>query len=261
MEDCATGRVDFGFTATDYGRYRAGFPEALFERLHDIGVAAPRHRVLDLGTGTGSLARGLARRGCRVTALDPAQALLVEALRLAMSDGVALRVIRARAERCPARDRSFDVVSAGQCWHWFDTEEVLRECRRMLRPRGWLVLCSFDWLPLPGSVVEATEQLILRHNPGWSLAGGNGVHPEYLSDTAGAGFEDVQPFSFDSCVPYTHDGWRGRIRASAGVGASLAPERVRAFDEELRLLLERSYPEQPMQVPHRTFAVTARQRP
>jgi len=25
--------VDFGKTATDYGRHRAGFPEAFFERL------------------------------------------------------------------------------------------------------------------------------------------------------------------------------------------------------------------------------------
>src|SRR5918996_1531463 len=33
---------------------------------------------------------------------------------------------------------------------------------------------------------------------------------------------------FDLEVPYSHEAWRGRIRASAGVGASLSPEGVAA---------------------------------
>jgi hypothetical protein len=39
-----------------------------------------------------------------------------------------------------------------------------------------IVICHFDWLPLPGNVVEATEQRILAHNPGWGLAGENGTY-------------------------------------------------------------------------------------
>jgi hypothetical protein len=46
-------RIDFGRTAADYGRYRAGFPEALFDRLSRWGIGRPLQRVLDLGTGTG----------------------------------------------------------------------------------------------------------------------------------------------------------------------------------------------------------------
>ncbi|HEY9156668.1 hypothetical protein [Candidatus Binatus sp.] len=48
--------------------------------------------------------------------------------------------------------------------------------------------------------------------------------------------------------------WRGRIRASAGVGASLAPEGVAAFDDELRAMLAERYPDDPMRVMHRVFA-------
>src|SRR5215213_4575476 len=64
--------IDFGKTAQDYGRYRHGFPAALFDRLAAFDVGLPGQRVLDLGTGTGTLARGFARRGCTVTGLDPA---------------------------------------------------------------------------------------------------------------------------------------------------------------------------------------------
>jgi 2-polyprenyl-3-methyl-5-hydroxy-6-metoxy-1,4-benzoquinol methylase len=62
--------IDFGRTAADYGRHRAGFPPALFERLEAMGVLRAGMRALDLGTGTGTLARGVAQRGCAVTGLD-----------------------------------------------------------------------------------------------------------------------------------------------------------------------------------------------
>ena len=55
--------ADFGKTADDYARHRAGYPDWLFERLMRRGLARPGMRALDLATGTGYLARGLAQRG------------------------------------------------------------------------------------------------------------------------------------------------------------------------------------------------------
>jgi SAM-dependent methyltransferase len=250
--------IDFGKTAGDYSRYRAGFPDALFDRLAACGAGIAGQRVLDLGTGTGTLARGFARRGCEVTGLDPSVALLDAAAELDREVGVYVRYVTASAERTGLADASFDVVSAGQCWHWFDRPRAAHEVRRLLVPRGWLVIAHFDWLPLPGNVVTATEQLIERHNPAWPLGGGLGIYPAWLHDVAVAGFSDIESFSFDVAVPYTHAAWRGRIRASAGVAASLPPERVRTFDDDLRALLAAQFPREPLQVPHRVFAVVCR---
>jgi len=250
--------IDFGKTASDYGRFRAGFPDAFYERLRGFGVGLVRQRVLDLGTGTGTLARGFALRGCQVTGLDPSPALIAEARRLDREAGVATRYVIARAEATGFVTAGFDAVSAGQCWHWFDRARAAVETRRVLIPAGRLVVAYFDWIPLPGNLVEATERLIEKHNPDWKLGGLNGIHGGFLRDVAAAGFRDIETFSFDEQTPYSHEAWRGRIRASAGVGASLRPELVARFDAELKAMLARDFPQDPMGVHHRIFAIISR---
>jgi len=247
-------RVDFGRTAADYGRHRAGFPEEFFERLRATGVVVGGRRALDLGTGTGTVARGLALSGMQVTALDRSAALLTEAARLDQEAGLSIRYLHASAEETGLPPSSFELVTAGQCWHWFDRRRAAVEARRVLISGGRIVVAHFDWIPLPGNMVEATEKLIEEHNPKWKLGGGTGIHPRWLGDLAAAGFRDLETFSFDLEVPYTHDAWRGRIRASAGVGASLSVEKVAAFDTELARLLRERFPAQPMAVLHRVWA-------
>lgn len=252
--------VDFGKTAGDYGRYRAGFPDAFFERLSGFGIGEGGQSILDLGTGTGTVARGLALCGCEVTALDPSEKLLDEAKRLDQEAGVSIKYLTSTAEDTGLPSSTFEVVTAGQCWHWFDRELAALEALRILKPGGWLVIAHFDWIPLHGNVVEATERLIERHNPDWKFGGGTGLYPAWLAEAAGAGFVDIETFSFDILVPYSHEAWRGRIRASAGVAASLKPESVQSFDAELQDLLRDRFPEDPLEVPHRIFAVICRRK-
>ena len=110
---------------------------------------------------------------------------------------------------------------------------------------------------MAGNPVEATEKLILHHNPAWKLAGGNGIYPQWPQDLGEAVYREIETFSYDLSVPYSHIDWRGRIRASAGVGPNLSSEQVLAFDAELEALLSEGFPEPILKVPHRIYAVIA----
>jgi SAM-dependent methyltransferase len=248
------GTVQFGKTASDYARHRAGFPDAFFDRLAAMAVVRPGMRALDLGTGTGSVARGLATRGCVVTGLDKSSEMMAQAAVIDGEAGVSIRYVEAAAEATGLDTGSFDIVTAGQCWHWFDRARAAEEARRVLVSGGRLVIAHFDWVPLPGNVARVTEELIERFNPEWKFGNQLGLYPVWLRDMGIAGFGDIETVSFDVNVMYSHEAWRGRVRASAGVGATLSPEKVQAFDEELRRVLMDGFPVDPVPVLHRVWA-------
>ena len=56
-------------------------------------------------------------------------------------------------------------------------------------------------------------------------------------------------------MPFTHESWRGRLRACNGVFV-MPPAKLAAFDADLAALLVEQYPE-PLSVPHRIYGIVA----
>ena len=258
MSDAKFFTADFGKTAADYARYRAGYPDWLFERLMRRGLVRPGMRALDLATGTGYLARGLAQRGLTVTGLDVSADMVAAAKGLDEAQGLAIDYVVGRAEETRLPAASFDLVTAATCWHWFDRARAVQEVLRLLKPGGWLVICSLDWLPLGDNLVARTEAIVQRHNPEWPYGGLDGMQRHAVRDVRSGGFQSVETFSVDIEIAYSHEGWRGRMRASAPISGSLGAEQVQAFDAELATMLARDFAREPLQATHCLFAVFGR---
>jgi SAM-dependent methyltransferase len=246
---------DWNRTAQDYARHRAGFPDWFYDRLAERSLFHKNARILDLGTGTGDLARGFARRGCAVTAIDIAPAMMDQARLLDDAAGISIRYAVVPAEATGQPAGVFDLITAGTCWHWLDKKKVAAEAARLLKPGGHLLIANLLWLPLAGNVVAATEALILAHNPSWNLGGWEGHGASELRDLIDGGFTARENTSVDFDIPYSPAAWRGRIRASTGISASLGPDEVSRFDSELAALLAADFPDDPIQVPHRLIAI------
>ncbi len=254
MKHSPIEQADFGKTATDYLTYRAGFPKSVFEKLISMGIGTGNQVMVDIGTGTGTLARGFAAAGNRVTGIDPSESMLNAAREI---DSGQTNYVLGTAEATGLADNFADVVAAGQCWHWFEPPAACNEIRRILKPGGQLVIAHYDWLPLKGNLVRETEKLIETHNPAWKGGNGVGVNPRIFRDVHEGGFENITSLTWDEPAVYSQEGWRGRIRASAGVSASLSEEEVKKFDEELMQLIKTRFDEEPLVVPHRVFILTA----
>jgi hypothetical protein len=104
-----------------------------------------------------------------------------------------------------------------------------------------LVTTHFSWLPRADAVARASEALVLRFNPDWQGADWSGRIPAEPAWSQGRARVQAMVW-FDADVPFTHASWRGRVRACRGVGATLAPAQVEAFDRALAAWLDANVP-------------------
>ncbi len=168
--------------AGDYrpvGRLIEPAARTLVERA---GVA-PGHRVLDVATGSGSVAVAAAEAGAEVVGVDITDAWFPEARRRAAAAGVHVDLLLGDAEELPVDDASFDLVlsSFGAIFaprHHLVAAEVVRVCR----PGGDI---GFTAWPPDGAndAVFSTLLSFLPPPPGFaspSTAWGDPTHVERL---------------------------------------------------------------------------------
>jgi len=118
----------FTSTVDAYRRWRPSYPEAFLRWVRSLARGA---RCVDLGSGTGILARQLTEEGFTVTGVEPNDAMRTAAV----EDGGAT-FVSGTAEATGLADGVADLVTGGQAFHWFDLDRALPEIDRILAPAG-----------------------------------------------------------------------------------------------------------------------------
>jgi len=109
------------------------------KRVVELILEVNPEKVLDLATGTGDVARLLKRKAphLEITGLDSSSKML-EIAEKRLKDG---EFIVGDAHNLPFYDRSFDAITVAFGFRNFsDRRRVLRECRRVLKRKGRLVI-------------------------------------------------------------------------------------------------------------------------
>lgn len=129
----------FSSRAADYLDSRPAYPPGILDILATGCGLRPKHRVADVGAGTGILTAMLLRNGNAVVAVEPNDAMRA-VLERSCSSHPLLEVAGTTAEATGLPASSVDLVTVAQAFHWFDAERVRREFSRILRPGGCVAL-------------------------------------------------------------------------------------------------------------------------
>lgn len=124
-----------------YASFFGAVTGKLVEPLLDLAQVGPGTRVLDVATGPGYMAAQAARRGAIACGVDVAEAMVARAR--AAHPGVEFR--QADAQSLPFEDGAFDAVLANfGLPHFGRPELAVAEGARVLAPKGWLALTTWD---------------------------------------------------------------------------------------------------------------------
>ncbi len=126
----------FSTQAATYAAARPTYPEALFSFL--AAQSPAMETALDVATGNGQAALGLAPHFTRVIACDASQAQIDKAQ---PADNVTYHC--AGADALPVEDGSIDLITVAQALHWFPLDEFYAEVRRVLKPGGLIAAISY----------------------------------------------------------------------------------------------------------------------
>lgn len=223
---------DWGRASEDYAKYRDIYPEAFYEKLAELSLGIKGQKALDIGTGTGVIPRNMYGYGADWTGVDLSENQIAYADKLSREAGLNICYQAVAAEEMDFPDESFDVVTACQCFGYFDQEVILPNIYRMLKKDGHFAVLFMAWLPEESEIARTSEELVLKYNPSWT-----GAHmTRYSLDVppwCGELFEPVHMLTFDQPVTFTRESWHGRIKACRGIGASsLSQEEIAAWEQE-----------------------------
>ena len=172
-----------------------------YRKIADRGLCVSGQKVLDLGTGTGVLPRNMYRYGAEWTGTDISPEQIEQAKILSERQGKQITYYAVSAEDADFPDGIFDVITACQCFWYFDHRKVSPELARMLKDDGRLVILYMAWLPFEDRIAGASEKLVLKYSPDWSGAHET-RHPIGIPDPVLEYFELEEHEEYDLMVPF-----------------------------------------------------------
>lgn len=243
-KDIDAGKAfDWGKTSEDYARYRDIYPQIFYNKIAERNLCINGQRVLDLGTGTGVLPRNMYHFGAEWTGTDISENQIAQAKRLSEEANINIQYQAVSAEDLDFPEDTFDVVTACQCFWYFDPEIIVPKLSKILKKEGSLLLLYMAWLPFEDNIAGESEALILKYNPKWTGAGET-IHPITVPERVTQTFYPVYHEEYEIGIPFTKETWHGRMKACRGVGASLTAEEVAGWEAEHKGLLDEIAPEE-----------------
>ena len=233
----------FDRAAELYQRARPEYPVELYDRLLAVTGLAPPARLLEVGPATGKATLPLARRGFRITGIEPGPALAAVARR--QLAGFDVDIVEQRFEDWDPGGARFDLVYSATAWHWVDPDVRYQRAAAALRPGGHLALWEavhvFPRMATRSSTTcsSSTTRSTSAGRTTWHCRGPQELAPITEEIEASGLFEVVDVVQYDWEKTYDADGYIDLLNTFSGHIAMEGWQRDRLYGELRRLLAER----------------------
>ncbi len=212
MSDGTDPTLRFTTRVSDYVKFRPGYPVGVLDVLRNRMELALGKTVADIGCGTGIFSKFLLETGCTVIGVEPNAAMLSAAVEMLRGEKN-FRAVAGKAEATTLADKSVELITAAQAFHWFDRPAFREECVRILRPGGYLALIWND-RKLEGSLfLEAYEKLLIDFGVDYMAVRHNNIDENELSRFFGP--VEMDKATFPSEQSFDYDSLLGRLMSSS----------------------------------------------
>lgn len=216
-------------TARAYAQGRPYFHPLVIEQVKEkLALRDPLELAVDVACGTGLSSLALLAVANRVIATDSSQEMLSQAPE---DERVSYRL--APAESLPLADSSVELITVSSAFHWFQRGAFLREARRVLHARGWLIIYEnfFEGRQHPNPAFVRWLESYYKAHP----APARDRAPFTDEDAQKAGFDVFERVTYENTWSFGLHGFVAYLLSQSNAVAAV--ERGQYSSEELTLRL------------------------
>jgi ubiquinone/menaquinone biosynthesis C-methylase UbiE len=223
----------FSDRVENYVKFRPSYPIELVELLASEVDDADKKTCADIGSGTGILTKLLLSQFKKVFAVEPNLEMRSYAEKT-LAQYPNFFSMNSDAEKTMLPSDSIDLVTVAQAFHWFDRQKFLLECRRILKPTGYVAIVWNKRLTNT-PFLNIYETLIRTYSTDYNEVNHQKITAEHLAEFYLGGYRKVV---FPNSQQFNLFGVYGRLDSS-----SFAPKQDKPEFDILRRELKKAFDE------------------
>lgn len=206
----------FSDRVQNYVKFRPHYPEEVITLLLNEKIISNGSVIADIGSGTGISAELFLKNNFKVFGIEPNEPMrkAAEEILGPYTKNNLFVSVNAAAEQTTLEDKSIDTIISAQAFHWFKQEEFKKECKRILKPNGSLVLMWNDRRTNSTDFLKVYEDFLQMFGTDYKEVNHKNVQDKKIFDNFfGEGkYNEFTLFNFQDV---DFEGLKGRVLSSS----------------------------------------------
>ncbi|WEG10983.1 class I SAM-dependent methyltransferase [Pullulanibacillus sp. KACC 23026] len=194
-----------------YSKFRPDYPDQLVIDLKNDNHLTSQSYIADIGSGTGILTKKLLDSGFKVYAVEPNDEMRRTA-EVDLQHYEQFTSVNGSAEHTTLADRSVDLITVAQAFHWFDLEQFRKEAQRIIKPSGKVAVISNERI-IHTAINQDIAAVYKRYCPNFigfsnGLLGAEDIYDSFFA-------EDYSVMSYENPLIFNKEQFIGRHLSSS----------------------------------------------